>query len=46
MEPLKDASGSSQDYTTSRKRNRFAPLFVGSITVALVLLIGDRKSVV
>ncbi len=40
MEPLKDASGSSQDQTTNRKRNRFAPLFVGSVTVALVLLIG------
>ncbi len=40
MEPLKDASGSSQDFTTSRKKNRFAVLFVGSVTVALVLLIG------
>ncbi len=41
MEPLKDASGSSQDYTTNRKRNRFAPLFIGSVTMALVLLIGS-----
>ena len=40
MEPLKDASGSSPDQTTNRKRNRFAPLFVGSVTVALVLMIG------
>ncbi len=40
MEPLKDASGSSLDQTTNRKRNRFAPLFVGSVTVALVLMIG------
>jgi serine protease Do len=44
MEPLKDASGSSQDQSqdrnTNRKRNLFAPLFVGSVTVALVLLIG------
>ena len=39
MEPLKDASGSS-DQMTNKKRNRFAPLFVGSVTVALVLLIG------
>ena len=40
MEPLKDASGSSQEQGTSRKRNRFAPLFVGSVTMVLVLLIG------
>jgi len=40
MEPLKDASGSSPDQTTNRKRNRFAPLFVGSVTVVLVLMIG------
>ena len=40
MEPLKDASGLSQDQTTNKKRNRFAPLFVGSVTVALVLMIG------
>jgi serine protease Do len=40
MEPLKDASGSSQDQKTNRKRNRFAPFFVGSVTVALVMLIG------
>jgi len=40
MEPLKDASGSSQHHTTNSNRNRFAPLFVGSVTVALVLLIG------
>jgi serine protease Do len=40
MEPLKDASGSSSEQTTNRKRNRFAPLFVGSVTVALVLMIG------
>jgi serine protease Do len=40
MEPLKDASGSSQDQGNSRKRNRFAPLFVGSVTMVLVLLIG------
>ncbi len=41
MEPLKDASGSSQGIPAmNRKRNRFAPLFVVSVTVALVLLIG------
>ena len=40
MEPLNDASGSSQDQATNNKRNRFAQLFVGSVTVALVLLIG------
>jgi serine protease Do len=40
MEPLKDASGLPQDQMTNKKRNRFAPLFVGSVTVALVLLIG------
>jgi serine protease Do len=40
MEPLKDASGSSPEQTTNRKRNYFAPLFVGSVTVALVLMIG------
>jgi serine protease Do len=40
MEPLKDASGLPQDQMTSKKRNRFAPLFVGSVTMALVLLIG------
>ncbi len=40
MEPLKDASGSPQDQMTNKKRNRFAPLFVGSVTMALVLLIG------
>ena len=39
MEPLKDASGLPQDQMTS-KRNRFAPLFVGSVTMALVLMIG------
>jgi serine protease Do len=39
MEPLKDASGLPQEQMTN-KRNRFAPLFVGSVTVALVLLIG------
>ncbi|HVJ04257.1 MAG TPA: Do family serine endopeptidase [Candidatus Saccharimonadales bacterium] len=40
MEPLKDASGLSQEKMTNQKRNRFAPLFVGSVTMALVLLIG------
>jgi serine protease Do len=40
MEPLKDASGLPQDQMTNKKRNRFAPLFVGSVTMALVLLIG------
>ena len=40
MEPLKDASGSPQDQMTNRKRNRFAPLFVASVTMALVLVIG------
>ena len=40
MEPLKDASGLPQDQMKSKKRNRFAPLFVGSVTMALVLLIG------
>jgi len=38
MEPLNDASGLSQDQ--SRKRSRFAPFFVGSVTIVLVLLIG------
>jgi serine protease Do len=40
MEPLKDASGASQNKMTSLKQNRFAPIFVGSVAVALVLLIG------
>ena len=41
MEPLKDASGASQNQMTDRKRNLFAPLFVASVTVVLVLLIGS-----
>ncbi|MGA3126470.1 MAG: Do family serine endopeptidase [Candidatus Korobacteraceae bacterium] len=41
MEPLNDASGASQNQMTDRKRNRFAPLFVASVTVVLVLLIGS-----
>ncbi len=40
MEPLKDASGLPQIQMTENKRNRFAPLFVGSVTIALVLMIG------
>jgi len=44
MEPLNDAGGLPQDQTqtsmTNRKGNRFAPLFVASVTVALVLVIG------
>jgi len=40
MEPLKDVSGSSPNQTTNKKKNYFAPLFVGSVTVALVLMIG------
>ena len=41
MEPLKDASGLPQNQMTNyQKRIRFAPLFVGSVTMALVLLIG------
>jgi serine protease Do len=41
MEPLKDASGLPQiQMTNNKKRNRFAPLFVGSVTIALVLMIG------
>jgi serine protease Do len=40
MEPLNDASGLPQNQMTKSKRNRFAPLFVGSVTMALVLLIG------
>ena len=40
MEPLKDTSGLPQNQMTNSKRNRFAPLFVGSVTMALVLLIG------
>jgi serine protease Do len=40
MEPLKDASGLPQNQMMNKKRNRFAPLFVGSVTMALVLLIG------
>jgi serine protease Do len=41
MEPLNDASGLPQNQMTNRKRNRFAPLFVSSITMALVLLIAS-----
>jgi serine protease Do len=42
MEPLKDAGGLSQNHQmTDRKKNRFAPLFVASVTVVLVLLIGS-----
>jgi serine protease Do len=40
MEPLKDASGLPQNQMNNSKRNRFAPLFVGSVTIGLVLLIG------
>jgi len=40
MEPLKDASGLPQEQMTIKKRNRFAPLFVSSVTMVLVLLIG------
>jgi serine protease Do len=40
MEPLKDASGLPQNQMRNMKKNRFAPLFVGSVTMALVLLIG------
>ena len=47
MEPLNDAGGSplgepqkDQSQTHMTKRNRFAPLFVASVTVALVLVIG------
>jgi serine protease Do len=42
MEPLNDAGGSQQDHPhmTNRMRNRFAPLFVASVTIVLVLLIG------
>jgi serine protease Do len=40
MEPLNDASGLPQNQTTNRRKNRFAPIFVGSVTMALVLLIG------
>jgi serine protease Do len=40
MEPLKEGSGLPQDQMTNKKRNRFAPLFVGSVTMALVLMIG------
>ena len=40
MEPLNDASGLPQNPMTTSKRNRFAPIFVGSVTMALVLLIG------
>ena len=49
MEPLNDAGGSPlnqpqkdqpQAPMTNRTRNRFAPLFVASVTVALVLVIG------
>jgi serine protease Do len=40
MEPLKDTSGLPQNQMTNSKKNRFAPLFIGSITMALVLLIG------
>jgi len=41
MEPLKDASGLPQNQmTNTSKRSRFAPIFVGSVTMALVLLIG------
>ncbi len=40
MEPLNDASGSSRNQQTNWKKNRFAPLFVGSVAIALVLMIG------
>jgi serine protease Do len=44
MEPLNDVGGWPQDQPqtpmTNRNRNRFAPLFVASVTIALVLLIG------
>jgi serine protease Do len=44
MEPLNDASGLPQNLPqnqiTNRTKNRFAPLFIGSVTIALVLLIG------
>ena len=40
MEPLQDTGGLPQNQMTNSKRNRFAPLFVGSVTIALVLLIG------
>jgi len=40
MEPLKDTSGLPQNQMTNSKKNRFAPLFIGSVTMALVLLIG------
>jgi serine protease Do len=40
MEPLNDGGGLPQNQTTKSKKNRFAPIFVGSVTMALVLLIG------
>ena len=40
MEPLNDIGGLPQNQMTTSKKNRFAPLFVGSVTMALVLLIG------
>jgi serine protease Do len=45
MEPLNGAGGwlkdQPQTHMTNRNRNRFAPLFVASVTIALVLLIGS-----
>jgi serine protease Do len=40
MEPLNDVSGSPQDQMTNPRKSRFAPYFVGSVTLVLVLLIG------
>lgn len=40
MEPLNDNSGLPQNQMTKSKKNRFAPMFVGTVTMALVLLIG------
>jgi serine protease Do len=48
MEPLNGAGGWPQDqpqtHMTNPKRNRFAPLFVASVTIGLVLLIGTVLS--
>jgi serine protease Do len=40
MQPLNDEGGLPQNQMTNSKKNRFAPLFVGSVTMGLVLLIG------
>ncbi|MDR3762707.1 MAG: Do family serine endopeptidase [Acidobacteriota bacterium] len=40
MEPLNETGGLPQNQMNTSKKNRFAPMFVGSVTMALALLIG------